>query len=91
MVSVGSVDQRRPHRRVAGLGRSGRPRTISTQLGLARLASVDDLIVRRLEFWSRDGTPELMDQAVDLYIANGSRLDVEYLESEVRYEGVESA
>ena len=75
----------------SGSGRSGVPRTITTSHGPVRAAAVEDLIVRRLVFWSRDGKRELMDQAVVMFESNRDEIDVEYIEGEVRWEGVQPA
>ncbi|MGP8077115.1 MAG: hypothetical protein ACLQD8_04820 [Thermoplasmata archaeon] len=75
----------------SGSGRSGRPRTFVTDHGPVRASAVEDLIVRRLVFWSRDGNPELLDQAVVLFGTNREEIDIEYLEGEVRWERVERA
>lgn len=64
---------------------------IETPYGPVLVAAVEDLIVRRLVFWTREGKPELLDQAVMLFSESRSDLDREYLESQVRYERVERA
>jgi hypothetical protein len=74
-----------------GSGTSGPARTIMTREGPVRVSAVEDLIVRRLVFWSRGGRPELIDQAVGLLVEHGDEVDLEYLEGEVRYEKVEDA
>lgn len=77
--------------RRSGSGRSGTTRVISTTEGDVYLAAIEDLIVRRLVFWSRDGTPALIDHAVLLFVEYNDEIDIEYLELEVRYEKVEEA
>jgi len=77
--------------RTGGPGRGGRPLVLRTRYGPVRISAVEDVIVRRLVFWSRDGHPELLVQAVDLYKSRRDRLDLEYLLAEVRYERVEQA
>ncbi|HEV2166699.1 MAG TPA: hypothetical protein VGS23_06990 [Thermoplasmata archaeon] len=75
----------------AGPGRPGSPQMISTGSGIVYVAAVEDLIVRRLVFWSREGNPKLLDHAVLLFFEYRSEIDLEYLEGEVRYERVEAA
>jgi hypothetical protein len=75
----------------SGSGRSGRLRTIVTDYGPVRVSAIEDLIVRRLVFWSRDGKTELMDQAVALYFENREEIDISYLEGQVRWEKVDVA
>ncbi len=77
--------------RASGSGRRGNPRTISTAHGPVHASAIEDLVVRRLVFWSRDGKAELMDQAVILFQSNQEEIDLEYLEGEVRWEGVGTA
>jgi hypothetical protein len=80
------------HRPVGlGSGNSGAPRTVRTAVGPVRTSAVEDLIIRRLMRWSRAGQRGLLDQAVLLYESNRDSLDVDYLESQVRYERVEAA
>ncbi|MGB6500288.1 MAG: hypothetical protein WBG19_02650 [Thermoplasmata archaeon] len=74
-----------------GSGRSGRLRKIVTDYGPVSVSAVEDLIVRRLVFWSRDGKPELMDQAVALYVENREEIDVPYLEGEIGWERADAA
>jgi hypothetical protein len=62
--------------------------TIETRYGPVRIAAVEDLILRRLIFWKREGRPELMDQAILLFVDNRSRLDREYLAVMTRREDV---
>jgi len=75
----------------SGSGRSGRLRTMVTGSGPVQVSAVEDLILRRLVFWSRNGEPVLMDQAVALFDANREEVDIDYLEGEVRWERVEDA
>jgi hypothetical protein len=75
----------------SGSGRSGITRKIMTSQGAVRVSAVEDLIVRRLVFWSRDGTPQLLEQATLLFAENREGIDIDYLESEVRYERVGAA
>jgi hypothetical protein len=75
----------------SGSGRSGVPRTIETSHGPVRASALEDVIVRRLVFWSRSGKPVLMDQAVVVFRSHEDDIDLEYLEGEVRWEGVEAA
>ncbi len=75
----------------SGRGKSGRTRTFVTAAGPVRVSAIEDLIVRRLVFWSRSGKPELLDQAIVLYSENKDDLDIGYLEAEIRWEGVEEA
>jgi hypothetical protein len=80
------------HRRMSsGSQRSGRARTFVTAEGPVRVSAVENLIVRRLAFWSREGKPGLIDQAIVLYAENKDDLDMEYLEAEIRREGVGAA
>jgi hypothetical protein len=64
---------------------------IETPYGTVRIAAVEDLILRRLVFWKREGRPELMDQAIMLFVDQRARLDGEYLEVMTRRERVEDA
>jgi hypothetical protein len=75
----------------SGSGRAGVPRTFKTTEGPVRASAVEDLIVRRLVFWSRSGTSGLLTQATVLFAENQGEIDLDYLEGEVRYEGVEEA
>jgi len=75
----------------SGSGRSGRLRTIMTDYGPVRASAIEDLIVRRLVFWSRDGKAALLDQAVALFIENREEIDIPYLEGEVRWEKIDAA
>jgi hypothetical protein len=75
----------------SGSGGSGITRKIMTSQGAVRVSAVEDLIVRRLVFWSRDGTPQLLEQATLLFAENREGIDIDYLESEVRYERVGAA
>ncbi len=75
----------------SGSGRSGVPHTFKTAQGPLRASAVEDLVVRRLVFWSRSGKHGLLDQAVILFAENRDDIDIDYLEGEVKYEGVEEA
>jgi hypothetical protein len=75
----------------SGSGGSGITRKIMTSQGAVRVSAVEDLIVRRLVFWSGDGTPQLLEQATLLFAENREGIDIDYLESEVRYERVGAA
>ncbi len=75
----------------SGSGRSGVPRRIVTPYGAVHASAIEDVIVRRLVFWSRQGTPGLMDQAVVVFRSHQDDIDLDYLEGEVRFEGVETA
>ncbi|MGA7846082.1 MAG: hypothetical protein WCB18_03215 [Thermoplasmata archaeon] len=75
----------------SGSGRSGVPRTFKTTEGPVRASAVEDLVVRRLVFWSRSGKSSLLEQAVLLFAENRDEIDLDYLEGEVKYEGVEEA
>ncbi|HEV2519380.1 MAG TPA: hypothetical protein VGX00_02000 [Thermoplasmata archaeon] len=85
-----AVDIVRRGRR-AGSGRSGTSRVIATEAGDVYLTAIEDLIVRRLVFWSRDGTPALLDHAVLLFLEHSDEIDLDYLEFEVRYEKIDVA
>ncbi|MGI0133219.1 MAG: hypothetical protein ACREDK_09090 [Thermoplasmata archaeon] len=77
--------------RASGSGRSGPLRTFQTMYGPVRVSAIEDLIVRRLVFWQREGRTEYMDQAVMLRAKAGRRLDSGYIEGEIRYEKLEEA
>jgi hypothetical protein len=65
--------------------------TLETPFGSVKVAAVEDLIVRRLVFWNRDGKDELLDQAVALFADNRSKLDSEYLMAQAKYEEIDEA
>lgn len=70
--------------------------TFHTPYGPVRVAASEDLILRRLIYWSTGGKrgytlDQLMDQAVTLFLDQRGALDDEYLEVWVRQEGVEMA
>jgi hypothetical protein len=67
-------------------GHHAEVRTIETAEGPVSLSAVEDLIVRRLEFWMRTGRQELLDQAVLLFLDHEDSLDRAYLRSEIAYE-----
>jgi hypothetical protein len=75
----------------SGSGRSAPTQTITTPVGPVEASAVEDLIVRRLVFWSRGGRRELLDQAVGLFLLRRDAIDLGYLRAEVRYEKVEAA
>lgn len=65
--------------------------SLETPFGPVKVAAVEDLIVRRLVFWKRDGKDELLDQAVALFVDSQSKLDSEYLHAQIKYERIEDA
>lgn len=75
----------------SGSGRSGVPPKIVTSYGAVHASAIEDVIVRRLVFWSRQGTPGLMDQAVVVFRSHQGDIDLDYLEGAVRFEGVATA
>jgi len=63
------------------------PRRVSTPFGPVTLGPLEPLIIRRLVRSEREGSPELLRQAV--LLARKGGLDWDYLESEARYEKIE--
>lgn len=64
------------------------PRRVQTPYGEVLLSAPEPMIIRRLSRSKREGSSDLFDQAVAL--AKLGELDWKYLESEARYEQVES-
>jgi len=65
------------------------PRRVMTPFGPVTLSAPEPLIIRRLVRAKREGSPELVRQAV--LLARKGGLDWEYLESEARYERIEGS